>query len=299
MYSLAQIKTGLRNPWRTAVELNTFVHSRFGRCDYNPAGIDIFEQDWDNLIVLDACRYDEYERQSPDGGRVESRTSRAGATYEFLTANFTGRELHDTVYVSANPWYQKIRDQLGSSLHQYVPVRSKAGEEADSIEELTVGPEPVSEKAREANDNYPNKRLLIHYLQPHTPYLGPTGREEFEIKKGMWKQVKESDVSDETLWQAYRENLELALDSVSELIADLPGKTVVTADHGEHLGDRSGPIPVKTYGHFVGLYTEELVKVPWHVYDNGERKEIVSEAPESDSATEDVDRQLEALGYKL
>ncbi|MDZ7731078.1 MAG: hypothetical protein U5K37_09365 [Natrialbaceae archaeon] len=60
-------------------------------------GIDVMEQDWDNLILLDACRYDAFEAQSAIDGNLKPVLSRGGASWEFMQANFAGRELHDTV----------------------------------------------------------------------------------------------------------------------------------------------------------------------------------------------------------
>ncbi|WP_227374919.1 hypothetical protein [Haladaptatus halobius] len=37
---------------------------------------------------------------------------------------------------------------------------------------------------------------------------------------------------------------------------------VVSADHGEFLGERLFPTPVQIYGHSDGVYMEEFVKVP-------------------------------------
>jgi len=42
--------------------INTLYHSRLGSRIGNPQGIDIFGQDWDNLIILDARRYDEFSK---------------------------------------------------------------------------------------------------------------------------------------------------------------------------------------------------------------------------------------------
>ena len=300
MYSLGDFLTALEHPQRGLVELNTLFHRAKSTKPYHSQGIDVFDQNWDNLIVLDACPADEYYRQRISGGNLTEVISRAGATNEFLIANFSNKELFDTVYVSANPWYVRLKDKLNTEVHEFINVRGKEDtDEDDGIDELTISPSAVTEAAIDAAKAYPKKRLLIHYIQPHTPYIGPTGRTEFEVTRGMWNQVKKSGISDETLKQAYRENLELALDSVRELLPELPGKTVVTADHGEYLGERSNPLPVKTYGHFRGLYTPPLVNVPWHVFDDESRKEILSEAPVSDSSEESVDDQLRALGYKV
>lgn len=300
MYSFADLATAVRDPYRGFVELNCLYYKYRSSAPYFDEGVDIFAEDWDNLVILDACRADEYSRYCLSGGDLEYRISRAGATDEFLTANFSNRDLHDTIYVSGNPWYVRLRDQLNSSVYKFINVRGKSEtSKDDGINELTIGPGPITAAAKRTAKRYPNKRLIVHYIQPHTPYIGPTGQKEFEVTRGMWNQVKESDVSDKTLRKAYRENLKIVLNDVEQLINELPGRSVVTADHGEYLGERSRPIPVKTYGHFAGLYTEPLVRIPWHVFASENRKSFISEEPEAQDTDESVSEQLEALGYKL
>lgn len=88
---------------------------------------------------------------------------------------------------------------------------------------------------------------------------------------------------------------------MDDLLSELDGKTVVTADHGELLGERSFPLPYREYGHPKGTYTEKLVKVPWHTYESGIRKELISEEPTSngDVDKELIDERLQNLGYQV
>jgi hypothetical protein len=92
------------------------------------------------------------------------------------------------------------------------------------------------------------------------------------------------------------------LEEVETLLTELPGKTVVSADHGEMLGERMRPIPIIDYGHHAGVYIDELIDVPWFVSKNGSRKNIVAESPSnSDSNSsnrEDLANHLQALGYR-
>jgi phosphopantothenate synthetase len=77
------------------------------------------------------------------------------------------------------------------------------------------------------------------------------------------------------------------------------GKTVITADHGEFLGDCERPISVRTYRHPEGVYVEGLVKVPWHIYEDGDRTGIVAERPsEGADEFEQVEQNLKDLGYR-
>jgi len=280
-----------------AHHLNRLYYTIRNRDGYNTDGIDVFEADWDNLLILDACRYDYFAALSTLDGTLESRISRASATREWVHANFTGRNLHDVVYVSANPNFRKVADEIDAEVHAYVDVWQDDYLEGE--ENTVVPPETVTEHALEAAEAYPNKRLLVHYVQPHYPFLGPTGEEHFDPTATLEEISREYDVADGRLERAYRENVEIVLDEAERLLAALPGKTVVSSDHGELLGERLFPLPFHAYGHPMGIYMDELVEVPWHVHVNGDRKRIVPEAPIEEGEIDEsaVDEQLRNLGY--
>lgn len=74
---------------------------------------------------------------------------------------------------------------------------------------------------------------------------------------------------------------------------------VITADHGEMLGDRQTPIPVRGFDHRERLYVPELVNVPWYELDVGDRREVRSDPPVKPMQVDEGVKQqrLEALGY--
>jgi len=97
-------------------------------------------------------------------------------------------------------------------------------------------------------------------MQPHYPFFGATGStiEEKGILQGtvgseteglaryaIWTQLQFgiADISIDELWQAYRENLDIVLDEALPLAESLPGKTVLTADHGNVVTERLRPVP--------------------------------------------------------
>mgnify|MGYP002277526645 CR=1 FL=1 len=168
----------------------------------------------------------------------------------------------------------------------------------------TVRPEVVTDAAITAAREFPNKRILVHYLQPHAPYIGPTGAEELPCDYlNFWSSFKsgEIDVELSVARRAYRENLEIVLKDVERLLSEVDGKIVLTADHGEMLGERTGLLPTKKYGHPSGVYTPELVEVPWFVHEHDSRRKIVAEEPgeceQTDSTDEEVKERLRDLGY--
>lgn len=298
MYALDDIVDALRNPRKLLRELNLLYYRRLRYHDHNPNGIDIFDEDWDNLILLDACRNDAFAERSTLTGTTESRQSRGAHSREFVRANFAGRTLHDTVVVTANFWYEKLSENV--HLHSIVPV---TGEEYDEgYDGRATPPEAVSEAAREAAERYPNKRLIVHYMQPHRPFLGPVG-EALDVPEPLTDKILsgEYEVSDDRLWEAYLENVDIVLEDVEKLLPELDGKTVVSADHGELMGERQWPIPIRAWGHVHGIYMDELTKVPWHIFQSGDRRSIVSEEPESTSVStlesDEVDERLRQLGY--
>jgi hypothetical protein len=314
MYSRESIKKGVKNPKRAfEVALKEFnrVYNRTlfsdSSAEYNERGIDIVEEDWDTLITLDACRFDTFEDLAGDlPGTLRKVESKAPKTIQFLRANFSDKNLHDTVYVTANPQLYRVQNReydvrrINVSFHSQIEVWQDNWDD----NHRTVMPDVVTDVAKEAAEMYPNKRLIIHYLQPHAPYIGPTGTEEFPTEYlNFWKSFKQGkfDISLETARRAYCENLEAVLPHVADLLSELEGKTVVTADHGELLGERDRPIPIRRYGHLSDRYLPALIEVPWLEHEFGSRRDIVAEAPKSPEAGESdaktVRNRLRDLGY--
>lgn len=303
MYSIEGIKKGLRQPRYVVEEFNRLYHRKLYSWPYNVDGIDIVAADWDNLLILDACRYDLFERANSLPGDLEAVESRGSSTREFLRANFDGREMLDTVYVTASPMLYRHSDEVQTRFHATVEVWKDQGWDSQY---RTVLPETVTEAAIEAAERFPDKRLLVHYLQPHYPFIGETGKQHFDLDRldFQWDEVAtgELGIPEELVREAYEENLDVVLPSVETLLETLQGKTVVTADHGQAVGERGFPLPIREYGHPPGIYSEGLVTVPWHSYQNGARKQIVAEEPlddvETDREDEDVAQErLRHLGY--
>lgn len=276
--------------------LSREYHGYRNRTEFNDDGIDVFAEDWDNLIILDACRYDMFSEVSDLPGTLESRVSRGSMTREWVKANFSGQQLDDVVYITSNGNFAQVRDTIDSRVHAEVPLWQD--EYRDGVENSVTPPDIVVESAQEAAETYPNKRLLIHFVQPHTPYLGPTG-ERYDPRLTIPQIKSKYDASDAELQRAYRENLELVIDETHNLMDSLSGRTVVTADHGELLGERLSPVPIKDYGHPNGIYHDELVTVPWLIHDSEPRREIISEVPEEITEYDDdaVAQNLKDLGY--
>jgi hypothetical protein len=279
-------------------------------------GVDILDEDWDNLVLLDACRCDVFESVNPIDGVFECRNSKGSATGEFLQENFAGRSAHDTILVSSNAMVGANADAL--DLFKIVGLWGKAREETDHRETNVdpasmADPERVLEKAIELHERYPNKRLIVHFLPPHTPFLRKDGESlSDDSEYRTFAAVREGRVRRSEIEAVYRENVEYVLNYVTTLLDRINGKTVVTADHGELLGEG---IPTYLrllhprwpfaerhkfeYAHYNGIRVPELIKIPW-LEVGGERREIVAaDGPAGvEMETDDLEEQLSALGYK-
>jgi len=96
----------VRNPKLGLYEVVRIINECHRRVNIrrNPSGTDVMSEDWDNLILLDACRYDAFSKVNTLKGNLEERVSKGSTSKEFIKSNFVGRELHDTVYITANPY---------------------------------------------------------------------------------------------------------------------------------------------------------------------------------------------------
>jgi len=80
MSIIQRLKRAFRNPRLFARGLNRLFHRRGGLRSEHTAGIDTFDEDWDTLILLDACRYDMFKSNSQLEGSLSSRISKGSAT---------------------------------------------------------------------------------------------------------------------------------------------------------------------------------------------------------------------------
>ncbi|MDS0282281.1 hypothetical protein [Haloarcula onubensis] len=272
------------------------------------------QEDWDNLLILDGCRFDMFSDSYADflGGSLESRTSMGSASKEFMENNFYGDSFHDTVYVSANPHSHFVPE---GTFHDVITLLDTAWDEETGV----VLPEDVVAAARDAHETYPNKRLVVHFMQPHYPFIGELGQQiehsgvgkrtsdgdlvsSTKQSKTIWAVLHYdlADVSHEDVWEAYNENLDVVMPAVESLCHELGGKTVITADHGNLVGEWIGPLPVRGYGHPPNMYVPELLEVPWHVIEAETRRDVVSDTPvaQTDAEREIVESRLSDLGYR-
>jgi len=304
-YNITNISRVLNQPRLVLGEVRKLAQlANIRYYDYQQTkGIQVMEEDWDTLIILDGCRADMFERRCPFDGTFQTRRSRGSATPEWVRENFVDGEFHDTVYLTANAYIPDLVPE--GTFHDIIWLIDDGWDD----ELGTARPEVVAERLVEVREQYPDKRVIAHFVQPHFPFIGDIGQrfDTSKITKGKdenvvgtpWSELQygQNNRDRNEVWEAYCENLDLAFDALAEVLEKLDGRTVISSDHGNLAGDRMTPLPVRGFGHPVGLHVPELVTVPWFVIERGERPQIVSEPPRRTTYEASTAEQLEALGY--
>ena len=307
MYSWRQIKKGLRNPLYAKDVLRDRTLRRSGRWLNSVRGERYLDRDWDNLILLDACRYDLFKSENTISGRLSPMRSNASSSDEYFEKNIEGRSHGDLVYYSANPHI----DNVDASFHDL--YRLWEGETWDE-KTGTVLPSDAVDCVLNTSDEYDDKRIILHMMQPHRPFLGENASEFAQSgfsRAGVnrapgedpeipfwWERLEAGTLGRTQVMRLYRDTLRVALPNVQRLVEYLPGKTVVSADHGNAFGER-GMHGQRLYGHPSYTHHPKLVTVPWLEIDK-QRKSIVEGTADVQSKREhyrDASEQLEALGY--
>jgi hypothetical protein len=276
------------------------------------------------LIVLDACRCDVFERlcQRYLSGRLENVWASGRWTAQYAERTWT--EKYDLTYINSMPvnsdFYFDLRGKShrpGAHIDNFVHVWEHGWDSALG----TVPADVVTDTGLNYANQMESTRLVVHYAQPHVPYVGttrilpwespPSG--ESSENAGMrqlfaeginrptqriYHRIRNGEISDEELYRAYVDNLEYVLEEVVRLVRRLDCPVVITGDHGEHLGED---------GRYLHEADSTLIRqVPWFVVSKSEigQREIEPEFQEmnavsasQDQTTAEIKDRLASLGY--
>ncbi|MFB6151549.1 MAG: hypothetical protein ABEJ40_07070 [Haloarculaceae archaeon] len=269
-------------------------------------GVPVYERDWDVLVILDACRADlmdevarEYADEYPFLAPYRRHTSLGSNSGEWMDRNFTDEyadEMAGTAMVTGNPHSETYLDEDDFMLLD--EVWRYAWEDEDEL----FRPEYLTDRAISVGRNYDPERLIVHYMQPHHPFIPHFDGFETDLHGkwlNQWRDVRVGHVSKEEKWRQYRDNLLYVLDYVELLLDSVTADSVViSSDHGEAVGEWG------IYGHY-GIPLRVLREVPWietSARDTGEYDpefvpESVPESTDRSGSRRDVEDQLEKLGY--
>lgn len=221
------------------------------------SGMNIFDVEWDVLVVLDTCRPEWIEEISADYSFIRdvSDVRSVGArTSEWVARTFKENKLSDEqVYYLFGSKYGAIgpdipaveRIRVESDGFPYPPAHVMTDEALKIIHQ---------------NKNNDDSRVIIHYAQPHLPVYETNGsRTSVKIREGSEGGALEAYSKGPTeLESLHLDNLRYVMDEVETLVEGLDGQDIVlTADHGQMLGERF------IVGHPHGLRHKAVRNVPW------------------------------------
>ncbi|MFC6724736.1 hypothetical protein ACFQE1_10185 [Halobium palmae] len=275
-----------------------------------PGAENVFDRDWDVLLLLDACRVDLVEQVADAYGSAYPFLDRPGelvsvgsSSIEWIERTFADErraEMRNTAYVTGNPFSHRVLD--GDDLLRLDEVWRYAWDDDAG----TIPARPVTDRAIAAERDLNPDRLIVHYMQPHFPSVpdplgGGMNSETLGEGAGWedpWDRFRRGELTFERVWRSYGANLRYVLDDVALLLRNLDAdRVVLSADHGNAAGEWG------VYGH-PKVPHPKIRRVPWYVTageDTGEYEpnldppeRVVDGEGDGDEAIQD---KLSALGY--
>ncbi|MFB6077252.1 MAG: hypothetical protein ABEK12_03935, partial [Candidatus Nanohaloarchaea archaeon] len=232
-----------------------------------PDGTNVYDRDWDVLVVLDACRADALAAAAADRDwieKVEAITSVGGHSREWMDRTVAGapdQELERTAYITGNPFSAEmtVADAFGM-----VDEVWRYGWDDD----LGIIPaRPLTDRAITVGREDGYDRLIVHYMQPHFPAVTHDGSGGLALEEWgdrdvfIWDEIRSGKRTVEEARDLYRDNLDYVLDDIALLAENIDGDMVITADHGNAFGEGG------VYGHVPGVALPAVRRVPWGFVD--------------------------------
>lgn len=287
-------------------------------------GTPAYERDWDLLVVLDTCRNDALAAVAAEYDFLADREtvwSPGSTSAEWVAHTFDrayAPAVAHTGYVTANPHSEEVlRNRLMPPQYVAVPAAWTDWDPvepdgfglldevwADANDERlgVVPPATVTDRAIAAGRDADLDRLVVHYMQPHAPYIADAVHGDTSVSRTCaepFDALRRGDADLSTIWGHYLDNLRLVLDEVAVLLENVDADRVaITADHGEAFGEWG------FYEHPVGCPLPAVKRVPW-VETTAEDREtrtldagtLAADSTDRGGVTTDVESQLRDLGY--
>jgi len=200
-------------------------------------------------------------------------------------------EMSETVYVTGNHYADRINmDSL---------------KVVDQVRKYDYGDLPlppahvVTDRAISVGRQYDFNRCIVHYMQPHKPFLERTGdRQEVRMIEEtggveLYRKYLDGELSKRELSDGFINNLRYVLEEVELLLSNFDAqKAVITSDHGQALGERF------LFDHRYGINHPKVRQVPWVRTEGEDTLKHNPSCYNIDSTDRNVGEHLVQLGYK-
>lgn len=261
----------------------------------------IHKGNWDILIILDACRYDFFKSVYNDilpKGELKKLESPATWTLEWLVKTFNDYKNDNIVYISGNPQCHSLGENR--SLHKRSEYLSFTGNEHfhKVVDVWNFGwdesignthPKSINKAYMNNAIKHKGKRFILHYNNPHLPYFSAKEKTEhhkykrnnienilcFLLPRLLYYDTREMfglhpmNIKEklyrrygmDKIREFYKQDLQMVLHHIKNLVNAVDLDIVITADHGEMLGEKF------KYAHPHGNRDKEQIEIPW--WQNG------------------------------
>lgn len=295
-------RDGMAGVREITYELNAGVWRRMGKL--YPFATQIYDTEWDILIILDACRVDLMKEVADEYdflNGIDKVPSAGSSSGEWMRQTFVDEyadEIRRTAYITGNAWSDKV---LSASDFFMLDEVWKYSWDFDIG---TIPARRLTDRAIQVGREHSPDRMIVHYMQPHHPYipepdlgtnpvLDPHDQDD---RIPIWDDIRAGDVDPDRVWNAYRENLRYVLDDVELLLENIDAdRVLITSDHGNLFGEFG------LWSHMKNVPIPQVKKVPWCVTtaeDTSDYEPQLDRAEDDNMPESDVDKRLRDLGYK-
>jgi len=265
---------------------------------------------WDMLFIFDACRYDKFNKfkHLMGNGHLEKTKSQSTWTGQWMLDIFKEGDWKDAIFFSSNPfvnskgkkvkifsWYKRLQCLNWFNVNEVFKEVIDVWDFGFDKQVGTVPPWEMNKAIVKVMEKNKSARAIVHYGQPHFPFIccgggapatsmkGIVAKDKFEFKKPLiriskkllndivlWKIYKNLNmlpkrgkgalwfsIGTEGMIQEYEKNLRLVMLYAKKIMDKYPKKKIaITADHGDMLGEHN------RFGHGWSWYKEKRY-VPW------------------------------------
>lgn len=304
--------------WRTLESLyRVYVGGSMSILSRVNFGTNIYNNDWDILVVLDTARVDAMRAVASNFnfiGQVNSIRSLGSTSSEWIAKTFTTeykQEIANTVLLSANPHVQhtlydrQFPEHDKDAFFAFTAWDTVQPDEFEYIEQPWqyatndrynhVLPKDITDRAVSLYRERDPDRMIVHYMQPHRPHIAQAYKEDRELtdaERDPFTYLKNGG-NRERVFSNHVADLEFVLETgVKPLLRNVNADTVaITADHGDGFGKNW------CYAHIAGDPRKQVRRVSWIETEATDHNELEPSLTPPEDIENDTEDRLEALGY--
>lgn len=281
-------------------------------------GTNVFNREWDLLVILDTCRVDALKAVVDEYDFVSSVSkvlSVGSSSPEWITKTFVNDycdEISETVFIAGNSFTYRILEErkypergrpawntVDPGGFRYLEHAWKLKRELGELHpDGYANPEIITDRAIALGREQDFNRMIVHYSPPHAPYIADAiadGNRKLYTYEVEPFAALQNGIPKDRIWNAYLNNLRLCLDSVSILLRNIDAeRAVLTADHGEAFGEFG------MHGHRTALLSPYVKYVPWAPTSASDTEKYEPAYPAADDIEtngDNVEERLKGLGY--